>query len=279
MSKANFHLNNAAKVRNDEFYTRIEDIEQELQHYKNHFENKIIYCNCDNPQTSDFYRYFHNNFKDLKLKKIITTHYDASEQAYMYEFNGIIHMKTYLFNDGDLRSAKCIKILKDADIVITNPPSSIFEEYMRILFRYDKKYLIIGSNLAIGKKIIFNKFQNGEMWLGVNSGSVNFRTPSGDLRSVNSLWYTNLEHNKSTGNLLLSKTYNNNYPTYDNNKFNKVINVDRVKNIPNGYFGIMGVPVSFIVKYNPVQFELIDILNNPFIQSRKIFRRILIRKK
>lgn len=279
MSSTNFHLNNAARVRNDEFYTRIEDIEKELQHYKNHLENKIVYCNCDNPQTSEFYKYFHDNFYSLKLKKIITTHFDASEQAYIYEFNGISYIKTYLLSNGDLRSDECIQIIKDADIVITNPPSSIFEEYMRILFKYDKKYLIIGSNLAIGKEIIFNKFQNGEMWLGVNSGSIKFKTPSNDLRSVNSLWYTNLEHNQFIGNLSLSKIYNNNYPTYDNHKFSNVINVDEVKNIPSNYSGIIGVPLSFIIKYNPEQFELVHVLNNPFVRRRKIFRRILIRKK
>lgn len=276
----NTNLNKAAKAKNDEFYTRLEDIEKELQHYKNHFENKIIYCNCDNPTWSNFYNYFHDNFKSLKLKKIITTHYDANEEAYIYEYDGERYIKTYLFNNGDFRSDKCIAILKKADVVVTNPPFSIFREYVTTLLQYNKKFLIIGSNLAVSNKIIFNKFKNGRMWLGINSGSIKFKTPANDFKNININWYTNLKHEKNRAKIALSKTYNSkNYPMYENSEFHNVINVNKVKDIPKNYKGVMGVPVSFIVKYNPNQFELIDMLNNPLIKGKEIFKRMLIRNK
>ena len=276
----NTNLNKAAKAKNDEFYTRLEDIEKELQHYKNHFENKIVYCNCDNPEWSNFYKYFHDNFKSLKLKKIITTHYDANEEAYIYEYDGERYIKTYLFNNGDFRSDECIAILKKADIVVTNPPFSIFREHVTTLLQYNKKFLIIGSNLAVSNKIIFNEFKNGRMWLGINSGSIKFKTPANDFKNVNINWYTNLKHKKNRAKIALSKTYNSkDYPMYENSKFQNVINVNKIKDIPKDYSGVMGVPVNFIVKHNPNQFELIDILNNPLIKGREIFKRMLIRNK
>lgn len=260
---ANKNLSNAKKMKNDEFYTQISDIEKELKYYKHHFKDKVVFCNCDDPTESHFYKYFKMNFEALGLKKLITTYYKSDKPTYKTECvggYGIEDIRTELLQNGDFRSNECIELLKEADIVVTNPPFSLFREYVALLEEYDKNYLIIGNKNAITYKDIFKLIKENKLWLGYGSCE-EFRTPNGLSKQVNGLcrWFTNLPIAKRNEELLLYKTYSPDlYPKYDN--YN-AINVDKVKDIPKDYDGIMGVPLTFLDKYNPEQFEIIDALN------------------
>lgn len=285
----------ARNNKKDEFYSQLSDIERELKHYKPHFKDKIVYCNCDDPRVSNFFHYFSYNFEHLGLKKLIATCYknqdmdlfstNESEQAVYLEYTGDkngnkvpdaneIGVKP-LQGDGDFRSQESIELLKQADIVVTNPPFSLFREYVAQLIEYDKKFLIIGNINAISYKEIFKLIKENKAWLGVNMGRgiSGFIVPKhyelygsearidddGNriISTNNCLWLTNLDIDKRYLDLILHKKYNpEEYPTYENYD---AINVDKTKDIPFDYAGEMGVPITFLDKYNPNQFEIIDI--------------------
>jgi len=276
--RCNSNLRKAAKAKQDEFYTQLSDVEKELRHYKQHFKDKIVYCNCDDPVGSSFFKYFHNNFKQLGIKKLMTTCYkneNSSKKAYYLEYLGPTGAQDlitdlnyyYLEGDGDFRSDECTNLLKQADIVVTNPPFSLFREFVAQLIKYDKKFLIIGSLNAITYNDIFNHIKNNKMWLGYSNGSMSFRVPdtytgacSGvagqkEAKLGNICWYTNLDISKHSENIILCKKYTEEeYPKYDNYD---AINVNKVKDIPEDYYGAMGVPITFLDKYNPKQFDIL----------------------
>lgn len=306
---SNKNLNKARDSKEDEFYTQLTDIEKELKHYKKHFKNKVVFCNCDDPRVSNFFHYFSYNFEQLGLKKLITTCYKnqqmnlfsekKSEKAIYLEYTGdknknnlpdpkeigIKHLKS----DGDFRSQECIELLKQADIIVTNPPFSLFREYVTQLIKYDKKFLIIGNVNAVSYKEIFKLVKENKIWLGHNCVR-HFKRPDGSMyETARSFWYTNLDIEKRHEDLILYKTYKGHekdYPKYDN--YN-AINVDKATDIPIDYTGIMGVPVTFLDKHSPEQFEIIgqmattkvDEFNHgyPYIKGKKIYARILIKNK
>ena len=272
------NLAKAKKEKNDEFYTQINDIENELKHYRKHFKDKIIFCNCDDPEWSNFWRYFHLNFDFLGLKKLITTHYDMEKPTYKMEYEGgndndwTVGTITPLEQNGDFRSPECIELLKEADIIVTNPPFSLFREYVSQLIEHNKKFIIIGSKNAITYKEIFPLIKENKIWLGngFKAGNAYFRVENngeGYAKGVydpvtklvkfrNCGWFTNLDHNKRHEKIDLVEKYNpEKYPEYDNYK---AINVDKVLNIPVDYDGVMGVPITFLDKYNPEQFEILN---------------------
>ena len=363
----NSNLHRANKEKNDEFYTQLADVEKELKHYKEHFKGKVIFCNCDDPYESNFFKYFAMNFNFLGLKKLICTCYDSSPIAYtqlslfadepqkivlnknrraykieiseVLDYNGdgavdLADVKHLLQNDknsltlldgnGDFRSAECIEMLKQADIVVTNPPFSLFREYVSQLIEYDKKFIIIGNQNAITYKEIFPLFPTNRIWLGYNAGSHSFEVPNTFERNNtyiengkkyakfgNICWFTNIDIKKRHENLLLYKNYTlEEYPKYDNYD---AINVNKLAEIPCDYYGVMGVPITFLDKYNPEQFEIVafrkgddgkdlvyslsrngtggggtqfshtsessyDDVIRPIINGKQIYRRITIRK-
>lgn len=288
------NLTSAKTSKNDEFYTQLSDIERELKHYKNHFKDKVVFCNCDDPRISNFFHFFSYNFEKFGLKKLITTCYknqerdlfseNKSEHAIYLEYTGDkngnnvpdpdeIGIKN-LKGDGDFRSKESIELLKQSDIVVTNPPFSLFREYVAQLIEYDKKFLIIGNINAISYKEIFKLIKENKAWLGVNMGrgisgfivpkhyelyGSEARVDENGNRIVatnNCLWLTNLDNPKRHEELILYKNYSpEEFPTYDSYD---AINVDKTKDIPMDYPGAMGVPITFLDKYNPDQFEIID---------------------
>lgn len=284
----------AAKAsKQDEFYTQLSDIEKELKHYGLHFKGKKVYCNCDDPRISNFFHYFSFNFKKLNLKKLIATCYknqdrdlfsrNDAEHAIYLEYSGdrkqspvpdpedigIKHLK----GDGDFRSDETIGLLKQTDIVVTNPPFSLFREYVAQLIKYDKKFVIVGNQNAISYKEIFALIKANKLWLGVNNGDMAFMVPDyykprdtrfwvdehgQKWRSLgNAAWFTNLDLAKRHEDLILYKTYNpETYPTYDNYD---AIEVSKITDIPADFDGVMGVPLTFLDKYNPDQFEIVGL--------------------
>ena len=289
---ANANLHKAKAEKNDEFYTRYEDIQAELKHYEKHFEGKTVLCNCDNPTWSNFWKYFHLNFEYLGLKKLISTHYDTSKLVYKMEYTGGddndigVGIKTPLDGNGDFRSDECIELLKQADIVVTNPPFSEFRTFVAILMEYKKKFLIIGSLNAVKYSECFPFIMNNQMWLG-NNNVHDFIQPDGTMKKFGNInWYTNLDFAKRHEKIILWKEYNDEeypkYETYD------AIEVSKVTNIPVNYSGIMGVPISFMSKYNPEQFEIVGEFNHgsdnifdlakPIINGKELFPRIAIRR-
>jgi hypothetical protein len=295
MSNKNMHAAKSAK--NDEFYTQLTDIEKELRHYKDHFKDKVVFCNCDDPIKSEFWQYFENNFYHLGLKKLISTHYDANKPTYKQELfrntSGKVSQGdiiiTNLTQNGDFRSPEAIALLEECDIVVTNPPFSLFREFIAQLDEYGKKFLVIGSQNAITYKETFKLIKDNKLWLG--HGLVkSFMQPDGTMKTFGNIcWFTNLDYPKRHENLLLYKTYNPiDYPKYDNYD---AINVDKVTDIPVDYDGVMGVPITFLDKWNPEQFEILDandyrwndkigdLTARPFIDGKEIYRRILIKRK
>ena len=316
MSKA--ILDAAKTAQQDEFYTQLSDIENELKHYKKHFEGKTILCNCDDPYESNFFKYFALNFNNLNLKKLICTCYNGSpisgdqlsifdvdnlnakhtKQAYKVELTEVVDYNkdgsidlndveqilkrrksvlTLLDGNGDFRSQECIKLLKESDIVVTNPPFSLWREYLDQLIKYGKQFLIIGNMNAITYKEVFPLLANNKVWLGYKNGDMSFRVPDHfqpretrywqdetgqKWRSLGNIcWFTNLDIKKRHDNLPLTATYKNNellYPKFDN--FD-AININKVSDIPSDYYGCMAVPITFMDKYNPDQFEIEDAIN------------------
>lgn len=319
-------LNAAKSAKKDEFYTQLSDVEKELKHYTPHFKDKVVYCNCDDPRVSAFFHYFSYNFERLQLKKLITTCYknqnidlfteSNSEQAVYLIYEGDqngnrvpdlneIQVKS-LKGNGDFRSQECVELLKEADLVVTNPPFSLFREFIGQLIEFKKDFLILGNVNAITYKDVFKLIKSNQLWLGVSisSGDREFGVPKdyplnasgfrvdefGNkfIRVKGVRWFTNLDHSKRHDDLILYKKYNPQiYPTYDNYD---AINVEKVKEIPIDYPGLMGVPITFMDKYNPEQFEIIG-LDEPLmgmltgkvsrfkINSKKLFARIVIKHK
>lgn len=237
---ANENLHKAKEAKNDEFYTQLNDVSEELRHYKEHFKDKIIFCNCDDPTWSAFWRYFHLNFDHLGLKKLISTHYDKEKPTYKMEYTGgddnnvEAGVITPLEGNGDFRNQECIDLLKEADIVVTNPPFSIArEDFIPQLFEYKKKFLIIGDLNWVTYKIIFPLLKNNEMWMGYSTVK-EFLQPDGTIKKFgNKLWFTNLDIKKRHEKLILWKNYTSaEFPRYDNYD---AINVDKVSNIPCDY--------------------------------------------
>jgi hypothetical protein len=256
--KKNTQLHNAKRDKQDEFYTQLSDIEYELKHYKQYFKDKIVLCNCDDPEESMFWLFFYLKFKDYGLKKLIATHYDSEKSTYKLECrDGVNKVKTNFKGNGDFRSKECIDLLKEADIVVTNPPFSLFREYVAQLFDYNKDFLIIGNKNAITYKEIFSLFKENKIWLGHCSPEKFSQPSTATVKSLDGLtrWFTNLAVSKRHDNIILRKPYNEmDYPKYDNYD---AINVNKTKDIPVDYNGKMGVPITFMDKYNPEQFEII----------------------
>lgn len=302
----NENLRQAKRGKNDEFYTQLSDIEHEMRHYKEHFRNKVVYCNCDDPRVSNFFHYFSYNFEHLGLKKLITTCYKNqerdlfsqhdTERAIRLDYDGFREGErvpqaedigiTNLEGDGDFRSAECISILKQADIVVTNPPFSLFREYVAQLMEYQKKFLIIGSKNAITYKEIFPMIKENRLWLGhgFNAGNAYFAVPSdgaeyaagvydeesGLVKFRNVGWFTNMDHKKRHEELILYQRYKpEKYPHYDNYD---AIEVSKTKDIPMDWDGAMGVPITFLDKYNPEQFEIIS--SNDIRKSDNVPKKI-----
>ena len=328
-------LTNARKAKKDEFYTSLTDIEKEMNDYRNHFKKKTVYCNCDDPRASNFFHYFSYNFEHLGLKKLMATCYkntsrdlfskhDSAHGLYL-EYTGDKNGSRVpdveeiglqqLKGNGDFRSDECIELLKEADIVVTNPPFSLFREYLAQLIKYEKKFLIVGNVNAITCKEIFPLIKDNKLWLGhsISSGDREFGVPDDYplqaagfrvdengkkyIRVKGVRWYTNMLHKKRNEELILCMKYNKkDYPKYDNYD---AINVDKVKDIPKDYDGIMGVPITFLDKYNPEQFEIVGSdyevnmgllselinphykgkLNRGVINGKTLYARILIRKR
>lgn len=340
---ANKNLNAAKTAKKDEFYTQLTDIERELQHYWQHFRGKVVLCNCDDPYESNFFKYFALRFNQLGLKKLICTCYDGSplagtqlslfsldtngnekKTAYKVEISEVKDLNgdgavdladveylikndknvlSILRGNGDFRSEECIELLKQADIVVTNPPFSLFREYIGQLMKYEKKFLIIGNQNAVKYKEIYPLFMNNRLWLGYKSGDMSFKVPqdyearetrfwqdeSGQKwRSLGNIcWFTNLDHQKRHEEIdLVCHFSTDEYPNYDN--YN-AIEVSKVEDIPSDYEGQMGVPITFLTKYNPEQFEIIGVLNHgcdsiydkakPILKGKELYSRILIRNK
>ena len=282
---SNKYLRRANKSKKDEFYTQLVDIEKELKHYKNQFGDKVVFCNCDDPKESNFVKYFSMNFEHLGLKKLIATHYKEAnlftqEPPYKLEYTGDKNDNripdpeefiTKMISTGDFRSKECLDILNQADIVVTNPPFSLFREYVAQLIKYDKKFLIIGNTNALTYKEIFKLIKDNKLRTGYTNFNVGmfFIVPkdwekfhhidkNGNkiARVSTSCWFTNLEVEKHKQEITLYKKYNpDDYPKYDNYD---AIEVSKVTAIPMNYEGAMGVPVTFIDKYNPDQFEILD---------------------
>lgn len=327
----NNNLHKAKTGKNDEFYTQLSDIERELRHYREHFKNKIIYCNCDDPKISNFFHFFAYNFKFLGLKKLIVTCYKNSnpdlfsqnleEKSVYIEYNGEMidnenvpdYAKTHIKElncDGDFRQPECIELLKQADIVVTNPPFSLFREYVAQLVEYDKKFLIVGNMNALTYKEIFKLIKDNKLWTGYgfSNGNAFFKTPHKKefaegvydeqtqlVKFRNCLWYTNLDIRKRYEDIILWKTYYGNeeeYPKYDNYD---AIEISKVAHIPVDYAGAMGVPITFIDKFNPKQFKVLGIMNTgeenkgiryegtthgrPLVNGIEKYLRVLIKNK
>ena len=255
MSK-NKKLNNAIKNKNDEFYTQLKDIEKELENYKIFLKNKTIYCNCDNPKFSNFFKYFFDNFEDLQLKELIVSYKEKEQGFYLIHNKSDNKLKLKkLKENGDFRSEECINLLKKADIVITNPPFSLFKDFVDLLLKEKKYFLIIGNSNALSFKKILENIMTNKIRLGINCVRW-FFLPNGNLcEGARSFWYTNLDLKRNYQRLDLSKSYSTaEYFKYDNYK---AIEVSRTKDIPYNFEGIMGVPITFLSKYNPEQFKII----------------------
>ena len=263
----NNNLRSANANKNDEFYTMLSDIEKEMRYYKDFFRDKIVYCNCDDARDSNFFKYFSLNFEFLGLKKLITTGYKADGKGvvltYVGDKNGNRRVDNEeiivneLNGDGDFRSEECIEYLKQADVVVTNPPFSLFRQYVKQLMDYGKKFIIIGNQNALTYKEIFQLIKDNKIWLGLNFVKA-FEKPNGDIQKFGNIsWFTNIENKKRTEPIDLYKRYSfEDYPKYDN--FD-AINVDKVADIPMDYDGIMGVPITFLNNYCPSQFTIIGL--------------------
>ena len=317
MTKNN-NLHTAKATKNDEFYTQLEDIENELKYYKDYFKGKVVYCNCDgflNKEKSNFFMYFSLNYEFLGLKGLICTKYNPNGKGKKYEYYGDLNGNNYpdeeeictseLEGDGDFRSEECIELLKKCDIVCTNPPFSLFRQYVAQLFEYNKDFLIIGNVNAISYKEVFPLIKENKMWLGVSSFNKGMyfgvpddytyadtykfdreRNGKKVMRVSSICWFTNLDHKKRHEELVLYKKYNEEeYPKYDNYD---AIEVSKVTDIPMDYEGIMGVPITFLDKYCPEQFEIVGQMMTtkvtefnfgyPYIDGKKTFARLLIKR-
>jgi hypothetical protein len=297
----NHALLDKAKVnKKDEFYTQLIDIEREMIHYTKHFRDKVIYCNCDNPKMSNFWKYFYDHFNELELRELYATFYGFGASFYRYDGENL--GITPLQGDGDFRSDECVQILKQSDVVVTNPPFSLFREYISQLDSHNKDFLIISNINAITYKEVFPLIQANKVWLGIcfGRGISGFIVPenyelygtetmvdeNGNriISPNNCMWLTSLDNEKRHQPIKLVKKYEGNeevYPFYDNYYG---INVNKTQDIPADYMGAMGVPITFLNKYNPEQFEIIkfrkgDDDKDLRVNGKAPYFRILIRRK
>lgn len=286
MSTANnSNLIKAKRAKNDEFYTLYEDIEAEVIKYKEMFYNKIVYLPCDNAD-SNFFIFFINHFTSFNLKKVVATYYDPHKVAYkIWADNPHDIYKEVLAGNGDFRSPECVDILKECDIVCTNPPFSLFRDFVDILLTHNKQFLIIGNQNAFTYKEIFHDIQSNSIWTGYNMVK-KFVQPDGSIKTFgNVCWFTNLNTTKRFENIKLTKKYADNpeaYPKYDSCD---AIEVNRVANIPMDYDGAMGVPITFLDKYNPNQFTILGLDDypawrgkGPVLNGKTIYRRVIIQR-
>ena len=281
----NKNLKKAKKVKNDEFYTFYKDIAKEMKYYKKELAGKVVYLPCDNPKWSNFYKYFKRNYKKLKLKGLIATYYDVTNLITIKTIvRGGVEQEEILNNNGDFFLNT--KILNECDIVITNPPFSLFRDFIKILNDYNKKYIIIGNINAITYKIVFKSIFYNKLFLGKTKIN-KFYTQTKEIKTVACYWYTNIKIKKKIPFLKLTKKYNpEEYPKYDNYE---AINVNKVAEIPVDYDGVMGVPITFLDKYNPDEFNILGQMANtnitdtnfgyPYVNGKKIYARIVICKK
>lgn len=339
MANKNTNLQNAKNAKDDEFYTRYEDIENEVMRYKKHFNNKIVLCNCDDPFESNFCKFFLKNFNILNLKRLIcTTYYSskiASKELEIFkndkktskkigfvldvtkfsDVNGLISDEIIhdfleksncikrLNGDGDFQSNECVEYLKLSDIIVTNPPFSLFREFVSIITKFNKKFLIIGNQNALTYKEIFPLIKNDKVWTGFQFGEMKFRVPKSSKprttrywvdesgqkwRSLgNAMWLTNLDNERRHRQIVLTKKYSpKEYPKYDNYD---AINVKTINDIPYDFYGIMGVPITIINRYNSNQFEIVGEANHgsdseydlfkPILNGKELYKKILIRRR
>lgn len=323
MAQKNSNLHQAKRAKNDEFYTQLTDIEKEMIHYRPHFKGKVIFCNCDDARESNFFKYFANNFELLGIKKLITTGYKENGHGVVLEYEGdkngnlIVDPSeikvTELNGNGDFRSDECIEYLRQADIVVTNPPFSLFREYVKQLMDYKKEFIIIGNTNAITYKEVFPYIMKNELWLGCSSFNNGMffivphdyeyadtykfdkeRNGKRVMRVSSICWFTNIPHAKRNLPLDFYKTYNEkDFPRYDNYD---AIEVSKVCDIPMDYYGVMGVPITFLDKYCPAQFEIVGAtesegkgfsnglfndeykITQPLINGSKVYKRLFIRR-
>lgn len=333
-SALNKNLRAAKANKKDEFYTQLTDIEKELKHYAKYFNGKTVFCNCDDPWVSNFFKFFANKFEQFGLKRLITTCYKnqnpdlfsqhKSEKAIYLEYYGDKDGDrvpspeeigvNYLKGDGDFRSPECVELLKQADVLVTNPPFSLFRDYVKLAMKHKKKFIIMGHQNAISYKEIFKLIKENKIWLGVDNFGTkwfgvndNYDITTESRKKIEGgkkffsmgsvVWFTNLDIKKRHDSLLLVKKYNpKDYPKYDN--YN-AINVNKYTDIPVDYDGVMGVPITFIDKYNPEQFEIIgsdyDVkdgllpnivkkswkgkIDRGYINGKRMYARLLIKKK
>lgn len=310
IKNANSNLHKAKKAKNDEFYTLLTDIEKEMKFYRNHFKGKTIFCNCDDARESNFFKFFSLNFEFLGLKKLITTGFkeDGKGVVFIYEGDKNGNRKvdddeiqvSELNGDGDFRSDEVIEFLKESDIVVTNPPFSLFRDYVEQLVQYDKKFIIVGNSNAITYKETFSLIKEGKVWLG-RTWAKQFLTPNGEIQKFGNIcWFTNLDNDKVSELPVAFKEYDTElYPHYDNYD---AINVNKIKDFPYDYEGVIGVPITIIDKVQSdglvwfdcplvnktMKYNIIGIANSArwigdmecftIINGKKIYNRILIQK-
>ena len=294
----NSNLHTAKKAKNDEFYTRYDDIEAEVMKYRKYFRDKVVYLPCDDPieKKSEFWSFFVNNFDAFGIKKLIATHYNENGKTYKIWIDrdnsgdGYIDdadaLQEELIGNGDFRSPECIEILQECDIVCTNPPFSLFREFVSLIMTYQKKFLIIGNQNAFTYKEIFSLIKTNQIWTGYNMVK-KFYQPDGSIKEFgNVCWFTNMQTSKRIEELVCTKSFSTtNYAEYDNYE---AIEVSRVANIPKDYSGVMGVPITFIDKYNPEQFEILSCsaFSDPeffgcgalYVNGRKTYARVLVKR-
>ena len=287
MGKKNNNLNAAKAAKNDEFYTSLNSVENELRHYNEHFKNKVVLCNCNDAAHTGFAIYFALKFEVLGLKEIICTSYNPNGHGFVYRYHGekkgdyipLVEEwdKTQLEGDGGFNSAEGLSLIDEADIIATNPPFSLFRDFITILLERDKKFIIIGNMNAITYNEVFPSIRDNKLWLGTQYVK-EFVSDSGETKKFgNILWYTNLDYKKRHEPLILYKNYSEEeYPHYDNYDG---IEVSKTCDIPMDYEGVMGVPVSFLDKWCPDQFEIVDRLNAPVVKGNKIYKRLMIKLK
>ena len=304
--KNNNSLHSAKKEKNDEFYTQLEDIEKECVHYVKHFKDKIVLCNCNDVLHKNFTLYFYRNFKTLGLKKLIATGYKVDgEHGKVCSYDGNEWTMKMLEGDGGYSTDECIEFLKESDIVVTNPPFSLFRDYVAQLMEYDKKFIILGNQNAITYKEIFPLIMSNKIWFGqsIHSGDREFGVPDDYplnaagtrvdekghkfIRVKGVRWYTNLDYKDRHEEMILVESFSEEkYPHYDNYD---AIEVKETKLIPKDYDGMMGVPITFLDKYNPDQFEIVGVFNHgcdskfdlakPILKAKELYTRIAIRRR
>lgn len=291
MNAKNTNLHKAKKEANDEFYTQYDDIAKEIEHYKEHLKGKVVYCNCDIPYFSNFHKYFLDNFKELQLKKLIATGYVKNGNGKCSIYDGEKSTDYDLLGDGDFRGDECVDMLQKADVIITNPPFSLFREFIKVVVDNRKDFIVVGNKNATTYKDVFPMFMSNTVFIGATIPN-DFITPLGETKKINGLsrWFTSFNVRNNEYLHLTKEYFSLGYPKYDN--YN-AINVDKVKDIPKDYDSVMGVPITLLDKYNPNQFEIIgcsydygrpiswdkNIDMSVSVNGENIYKRLLIKRK